>query len=50
MKSAPSAVTPNANEALELLDVRAGHTVWHTWQTSPEGAWSGWYSLGGSAA
>jgi len=21
--------------------------IWHNWQTSPNGGWSGWYSLGG---
>jgi len=42
-------VTRNADGRLELFLLANDQKVWHIWQTAPNGAWSGWASLGGPA-
>lgn len=37
----------NCDGRLENFTVGSDSAVWHQWQTSPGGPWSGWSSLGG---
>jgi len=37
----------NSNGNLEAFAIGPGHQLWHEWQWSPGGSWSGWQSLGG---
>jgi hypothetical protein len=39
-------VGTNADGRLELFLRRPDNTMWHKWQGSPGGGWSGWHSLG----
>ncbi|KAH6715963.1 peptidase S8/S53 domain-containing protein [Leptodontidium sp. MPI-SDFR-AT-0119] len=41
--SDPPAIASNADGRLELF-IPAQGGVWHIWQTTPNGAWSGWYN------
>jgi hypothetical protein len=38
------AVASSADGRLELLVVGNDETLWHMWQTAPDGGWSGWRS------
>jgi hypothetical protein len=40
----------NADGRLEIFARGSDNRLWHTWQQSPGGTWSGWYSLGGPIA
>jgi hypothetical protein len=40
-------VVANSDGRLEIFARSADGAVWHNWQTSPGGSWSGWNSLGG---
>jgi len=46
--STPSAIR-NADRRLELFAAGTDHALWHNFQTSPGGSWSGWGSLGAPA-
>jgi acylphosphatase len=37
----------NQDGRLEVFGVGTDNGLWHKWQTTPGGAWSGWASLGG---
>jgi hypothetical protein len=37
----------NGDGRLEVLGIGGDHQMYHAWQRSPGGGWSGWYSLGG---
>lgn len=41
-------VARNADGRLEAAVIRYDMTVWHAWQVTPGGPWSGWASLGKS--
>ncbi len=41
-------VGANPDGRLEVFAIGRDGTVWHSWQTSPNGGWSPFYSLGGS--
>jgi hypothetical protein len=41
-------VASNSDGRLEVFVVNGGGGLWHKWQTSPAGNWSGWAALGGS--
>jgi hypothetical protein len=43
-------VDVNADGRLEVFVRGANGALWHNWQTSPNGDWSGWHSLGGALA
>lgn len=43
-------VAVNTDGRLELFGVGSDSAVWHNWQTSPGGGWSGWNSLGGKVS
>lgn len=43
-------VVRNADGRLEVFLLANDQKIWHIWQTSPNGGWSGWFSLGGPAA
>jgi hypothetical protein len=40
--------TSNADGRLEVFTASGSGEVFHTWQTSPNGGWKGWTSLGGA--
>ena len=40
----------NLDGRLEVFAVGPGGRLWHRWQWTPSGTWSGWYDLGGSLA
>lgn len=40
-------VAVNADGRLEVFATGTDSALWHNWQTSPGGSWSGWNSLGG---
>jgi hypothetical protein len=42
------AVGTNADGRQELFVVGTDGQVWHSWQNTPNGFWSGWFALGGS--
>jgi hypothetical protein len=42
------AVTQNQDGRIEVFGVAAGGVVYHSWQTTPGGSFSGWASLGGT--
>ncbi len=42
-------VGSNADGRLEVLAVATDGSLWHTWQTVPNGGWSGWGTLGAPA-
>ncbi|MCJ1323481.1 hypothetical protein MMC10_000142 [Thelotrema lepadinum] len=39
-------VAPNADGRLEVFAQGADQALWHIWQTTPNGSWSSWASLG----
>jgi acylphosphatase len=41
------AVASNADGRLEAFGTGTDSALWHIWQATPGGAWSGWNSLGG---
>ncbi len=41
------AAARNADGRLEVFGLGTDNALWHDWQTTPGGAWSGWSSLGG---
>jgi hypothetical protein len=43
------AVGHNADGRLEVMVTGSNDAIWHIWQTSAGGAWSGWESLGGES-
>ncbi|MFJ3879143.1 hypothetical protein ACIPW5_16935 [Streptomyces sp. NPDC090077] len=43
-------VATNADGRLEVFVVDRNGEPWHNWQNPHDGAWSGWYSLGGRLA
>jgi hypothetical protein len=43
---ASPAVASNLDGRLEVFAVAADGGLWHSWQTTPSGTWSGWSSLG----
>ena len=43
------AVGENADGRLEVFAVAQYNALWHKWQLTPGGAWSGWNSLGGAS-
>jgi hypothetical protein len=43
-------VIRNRDGRLEVFEWRSDHTIWHKWQTTANGSWSGWESLGSSLA
>src|SRR6202040_209618 len=45
-----SSVVPNRDGRLEAFGRGADTALWHNWQETPGGAWSGWSSLGGKIA
>ncbi len=44
------AVGRNKDGRLEAFALGTDNALWHTWQTAPNGGWSGWGSLGGLLA
>jgi hypothetical protein len=42
----PPAVVRNADGRLEVFSIDTNGALWHIWQTSPNGTWSSWVSLG----
>jgi GH25 family lysozyme M1 (1,4-beta-N-acetylmuramidase) len=42
-------VRANGDGRLELFARVPGDAIWHDWQTSANGSWSGWNALGGSS-
>lgn len=40
-------VVTNCDGRAEAFTVGSGNHLYHAWQTSPGGSWTGWYSLGG---
>lgn len=43
----PPAAARNADGRLEIFARGTDNAIWHKWQLSPGGGWSGWASLGG---
>lgn len=41
------AVVTNCDGRAEAFAVGPGSHLYHAWQTTPGGSWTGWYSLGG---
>ena len=41
------AAASNADGRLEVFGVGTDNALWHDWQITPNGGWSGWNSLGG---
>jgi hypothetical protein len=48
--AAAPVATINADGRLDVFVLGGGNIVYHSYQTSPGGGWSGWVSLGGSIA
>jgi hypothetical protein len=44
------AVARNPDGRLEVVAADVNGTLWHMWQSSPNGGWTSWFSLGGSGA
>jgi GH25 family lysozyme M1 (1,4-beta-N-acetylmuramidase) len=45
-----SSVVPNRDGRLEAFGRGVDNALWHAWQETPGGTWSGWSSLGGALA
>jgi hypothetical protein len=44
--TASLAIELNSNGTLEVFAVATDGALWHLWQTTPNGSWSGWNGLG----
>jgi hypothetical protein len=42
------AMEPNKDGRLEVFGIRADQSIWHDWQTSVGGPWSGWEQMDGA--